>query len=218
MKKYFNLLNIKKNTLFEKEIEYLIKYKFFYKNKISTFYPILIPQNDTENMVNVYNNIIRKEKKTYIYELGYGSNNINASIKLKNLNNINIDNNFLCFLTKKEKINKTHILGDWLFIINSFKKSKSIITNPPYIGKKEIYKNIENTLIKNNLISNKNGLNSIYNIIKTSKNILLKNGTLMAEHCYNQDKQIRYFSKLNGFKPYTFKDHNNIKRFIYLEI
>lgn len=217
MKNYLkHLLNIKKNIVFKKEIDLLIKYKYFYKNKIHIFYSILIPRYDTENIITISKKITNNFIKINIYELGCGSNNINKSLNFKYLNNINIDNNFLCYLTKNKIKNKKHIFNDWFFLIKNLKKTTLIITNPPYIEKKEL--NVNNKIIKNSLISNKNGLNSIYDIIKNSKNILLKNGIIILENGYNQNKKVRKYSRLNGFNTYTFKDNNNIKRFTYLEI
>lgn len=219
MNKYFKmLLNIKKNTHFKEQIEYLITYKFFYKSKFQIFYPILIPQHDTENIITLCKKIIKNEKKINIYELGYGSNNINKSLKLKNLKHINIDNNFLCYLLKDKVKNKKYLFNDWLFLTKNSKQCKLIITNPPYIEKKEFTTHIKNKLKKNNLFSNNNGLKLIYDIIKMSKNILSRNGILITEHGYNQNKKIRYFSKINGFNSYALNDYNNIKRFVYLEI
>ncbi|HIH2762505.1 MAG TPA: hypothetical protein ACYCC7_00455 [Candidatus Azoamicus sp. MARI] len=219
MKNYFKyLINIKKNKFFEKEIELLITYKFFYKKKILVFYPTLIPRYDTENIINIFNNLTKNIKEINVYELGCGSNNINKSLKHNKLKNINIDKNFLSYLTKDITKQKQYIFSDWTFLIKSLKKCKLIITNPPYIEKKEVNININNKLTKHSLLCNKNGLSSIYFIIKKSKNILLNNGIIIIEHGYNQAKKIRYYAKINGFNSYELNDYNNIKRFIYLDI
>lgn len=214
-------LKIKKNLIFNKNIDYLLKYKFFYNKKIKIFYPLLVPQNDTELIIDLYNKIRKIYEKQILYDLGYGSNNINTSIKKKTIKTkfISIDKNFLCYITKNKKNVNKYIFNDWIFLFKIKKKCNTIISNPPYIEKKELNLKEKDIKKKYCLLSNKNGVNEIHLIIKNSKTILKKNGTLMLEHSYNQSKNIRKFSKLNGFiHSQTLKDHNNIKRLTLIEI
>lgn len=218
MNKYIKYLtNYKKNILFNKNIEYITNYKYFYTKKIKIFYPILTPRHETEKLVYIAKKILKNEKAIPLHEIGYGSNNINKVIKEKH-KYTGVDINFIGFLTKEKSIKKNYTLSDWKFISFFFKKFNLIITNPPYIEKKELNMYEKEINIKKSLFSNNNGLNLTKNITKISKNILFKNGILLMEHDYYQNKKIRNFSKLNGFIAHSFYDCNKLKRFIYIEI
>lgn len=211
-----NLVRIKKNLIFNKEIDYIKNYVFFLKKNIKIYYPLLIPQQDSEIIIHAYNYIKTCKKKNNC-ELGYGSNNINSSINKKKEKLLNVDKEFLCYITKNKKKNNNWILNNWIFLFNTVKKYNIIFSNPPYIDKKELIIKKKDKKKKYCILA-KNGIYEIKLIIEKSKEILKKNGNIIIEHSYKQSKKIKKISKLNGFTYiYVLKDKNNIKRTSILE-
>ena len=143
----------------------------FEKFKIETNNKVFSPRMDVEIFVQAIQGIIRKDSK--ILELGTGTGAISIALA-KNFKNISIlatdINKFSIKLAKKNsEINKVDKVinfkeSNWFSNVKN-NKYDFIITNPPYLSKKNstIYSKLSDP--NESLYANKNGLADIYNII-----------------------------------------------------
>ena len=132
-----------------------------------------------------------KKKRMTILDIGTGTGCIIISllIELKNSNGIAIDISKEAITVAKKNSNKFNLSNRIKFLHKSFKefygkKFDLIVSNPPYIKRKDI-KNLSDDVKKFEpkmaLDGGKDGLDLIKKIIYKSKKILKINGTLALE-------------------------------------
>ena len=198
-------------------IAYILEEKEIWSEKLSGNKDTLIPRPETEHLVNKLTEIF-KNKKISILDIGTGSGCIILSL-LNNLNQskgvgIDISKNAL-IMAKKNSL-KFDLNKRVKFFHKSFqnifdKKYDLIVSNPPYIMKKDL-KNLSDDIKKYEpriaLDGGNDGLDLIKKIIYKSKEILKFNGMLALE--IGNEQIIRVSKKLidNKFRiKHVIKDY-----------
>jgi release factor glutamine methyltransferase len=203
-----DLINkMSKSRLRGEPLAYLTGHKGFWKNDFLVTKDVLVPRPETEILVEAI-----LEENLYgktILELGTGSGVISISIadEVKNCTIYATDISIRSLLIAKKntkKINLDNIIflnhdwnNEWLFPNVDF-----IISNPPYIDKKETSGSEEGIWFEpeDALFSKKDGLYDIEVILKKSKNILNKNGKIFIEHAPCQKEEIKKIGTSNKYK------------------
>ena len=217
----------KKNTLaFNKYLErrsknepmaYILKEKEFWSKKFNVC-NTLIPRPETELLVDKILKLY-KGKKISILDIGTGSGCIIISLLscLKGSNGTGVDISKNAILTAKKNA-LLHKLDKIKFLHKSFdnifgKKFDLIVSNPPYIERKDI-KNLCDDIKKYEpriaLDGGNDGLDLIKKVIYKSKDILKIKGTLALEIGNEQIKKVSKILLNNNFKiKHVIKDYKN---------
>ena len=201
-------------------VAYISGKKEFWSENFLVNHGTLIPRPETELMIYKIVNFF-KNKKINILDIGTGSGCVLLSI-LKELKfsrgiGIDISPKAIKIAKKNSKIlnllnrSKFKILG-----INEFNQGKYdlIVSNPPYIPKREIKKLSKDIINYEPILAldgGKDGLDLIKKVIYKSKHLLKINGLLSIEIGNNQYKKVIYLLNVHGFreisKVYDF-NHN----------
>ena len=171
-------------------VAYLLGEKEFWSRKFFVNKDTLIPRPETELLVDKLVSLFKKKRMT-ILDIGTGTGCIIISllIELKNSNGTAIDISKEAITVAKKNSNKFNLTNRIKFLHKSFKefygkKFDLIVSNPPYIKRKDI-KNLSDDIKKFEpkmaLDGGNDGLDLIKKIIYKSKKILKINGTLALE-------------------------------------
>ena len=206
-------------------IAYILEEKEFWSQNFFVNKNTLIPRPETELLVEKVVNIFLK-KNIYILDIGTGSGCILVSIltELKNSTGIGVD---ICGKTIKNAIRNSikHKISNRVKFHNKCfsniygYKFDLIVSNPPYIMKKDI-KNLEDD-IKNfepklALDGGNDGLDVIKKVIYKSRSILKNKGMLALEIGNEQYKKVSKILSKNRFKTkYLVKDYDDNIRCIF---
>jgi len=200
-------------------IAYIIKEKEFWSKKFFVNKDTLIPRPETELLVNKLLEIY-KEKKITILDIGTGSGCIILSLltELTSSFGVGIDISNKAILVAKKNASNLKLFTRVKFLNKSFesifdKKFDLIVSNPPYIERKEI-KNLSPDVNKYEpkiaLDGGNDGLDLIKKVIYKSKSILKINGTLALEIGKEQIKRVSKILINNNFKiKNIIKDYKN---------
>ncbi|MBD1146513.1 peptide chain release factor N(5)-glutamine methyltransferase [Pelagibacterales bacterium SAG-MED28] len=225
----------KKNILVFKEylkrrsnyepIAYILKEKEFWSKKFYINKDTLIPRPETELLVDKTLKIY-KEKKISILDIGTGSGCIILSLlsSLKNSNGIGVDISKNAIFTAKKNALKLKLTKRVKFFNKSFKnifgkKFDLIVSNPPYVERKDI-KNLSDDIKRYEprlaLDGGNDGLDLIKKVIYKSKDILKIKGMLALEI---GNEQIKIVSKIlidNNFRiKHVIRDYKNNVRCVF---
>lgn len=182
---------------------------------------VLIPQPDTENLVEeiiLLTDILRKNEKTElrILDMCTGSGAIAISISKLIRNCLvyasDISQDALKIAEENSSRNQANVLffeSDLFEKISELYKFDIIVSNPPYIESNTI--NSLSEEVKNEPIlaldGGEDGLDFYRKIVKESKKYLNKNGYLAFEIGYNQRVEVEKILEENGYKNiYSRKD------------
>ena len=199
---------IKERSL-KKPVSYLVGKKNFWKYEFNISKDVLIPRPDTELIVDQALKFTKFKSKQKILDIGVGSGCILLSILCENLDfrGIGID------ISKKSiDLCKTNVIKFGLenrvklfkSNIDNFEYGKYdlIISNPPYIKKKDL-KYLEKDVIgfepKLALDGGFDGVSVIKKVISKSSKLIKKNGKLFLEIAFDQRKVVEKILKKNGF-------------------
>ena len=193
-------------------IAYILGEKEFWSKKFIVSKDTLIPRPDTEILVDQILKI-NKEKKISILDIGTGSGCIILSLldNLEHSNGVGIDISKNAILIAKRNALKHNLSCRVKFLNKSLdeivnKKFDLIVSNPPYIMRKDI-KNLSDDIKKHEprmaLDGGNDGLDVIKKVIYKSNYILKTNGMLALEI---GDKQIKKVSKILTVKNFRIKN------------
>ena len=200
-------------------IAYILKEKEFWSMKFDVNKDTLIPRPETELLVDILLRVY-KGKRITILDIGTGSGCIIISL-LKNLNTssgIGIDISKKAIFVAKRNALK-HRLSDRIKFFNKslegvfYRKFDLIVSNPPYIDRKDI-RNLSEDIKKYEprmaLDGGTDGLDLIKKVIYKSKNILKVKGTLALEIGHEQLKRVSKILIENNFRiNNVIKDYKN---------
>lgn len=206
---YLKLINIRKEKM---PIKYIIGTCEFMGLPFKIREGVLIPRPDTEVLVEKGIEIIRKNNYKNISDVCCGSGIIGISIAAF-VEQINVE----CFdiectplevceenirlnkLEQRVKVFKSDLLQ---YAIENNKKYDIIISNPPYIKKREI-RNLMDDVKKYEphiaLDGGEDGLCFYKRIVEQSKHLLNKGGTIAFEIGYDQKEEVSYILESSGF-------------------
>lgn len=201
----YNFINgiekLKKNF----PIQYITNYQEFMKLKFYVDENVLIPRDDTEILVQEV--LDKSNSKDKILDLCTGSGAIGVSIKKyksdAKVYASDISLNALNVAKKNAEINNVDII---FLNSNLFENIKEynfdiIVSNPPYISKKEMAE-LELQVKKEPeiaLYGGIDGLDFYKKIISEAKKYLKINGFLMVEIGYNQKENVEKIFHDNGY-------------------
>ena len=199
-------------------ISKIFKKRNFYKSTFIISNEVLDPRPETELIVEIANNFIKKNEVKNILDLGTGSGCILLSILKENkmINGLGIDLskeaiNIAQKNSKKLQLDKqsNFLISNWMEAINF--KYDIVVSNPPYIASKEIEKLSKE--VKNfdpflSLDGGDDGLNCYRVIVEDLKRVINKNAIIIIEIGYNQSNSVEEIFKNNDFK--LLKKYNDI--------
>ena len=213
-------------------VNYLLGYQDFYGYRYQVNKNVLIPRNETEELINYCLEYIKKNnyKKIKILEIGTGSGCICITLN-KELNKLNIDNEITsCDISNEAlKVAKQNalILNSNINFIESDVFSNLInydydliISNPPYIEKNEfVSKRVLNNEPHIALFSDETGLEIYQKIFsQINKFINLKAMFFEISPCIEQGLELLKNKYCSNFNSQYKKDINGFIRFaIYLK-
>jgi release factor glutamine methyltransferase len=208
-------------------IAYLLGEKEFWSKNFFVNKDTLIPRPETELLVNKLVTIFKKKEIT-ILDIGTGTGCIIISLlsELKNSNGMAVDISRKAILVAKKNANKFELSDRIKFLHKPLenlhgKKFDLIVSNPPYIKRKDI-KNLSDDIKKFEpkmaLDGGNDGLDLIKKIIYKSKKILKINGTLALEIGNEQIKKVSRILIDNKFRiNCIIKDYKNNVRCVIAE-
>ena len=206
-------------------VAYILEEKEFYSKKFKVNKNTLIPRPETELLIDKILKIY-KEKKISILDIGTGSGCIILSLLsiLKLSFGVGIDISKNAIEIAKKNAFKHNLSNRVKFYAKSCdsiydKKFDLIVSNPPYIEKKDIKNLSEDIKIyepKLALDGGNDGLDLIKKVIYKSKSTLKINGTLALEIGNGQIKKVSKILIDNNFRiKHVIKDYKNNIRCVF---
>ena len=206
-------------------IAYIIKNKEFRSINFFVDKNSLIPRPETELLIDPIVSLF-KRKRLFFLDVGIGTGCIIFSIlnELKNSQGIGIDRCKKTILNEKKNLvnlkfqNRARLFHKSISDLYKY-KFDLIVTNPPYVIKREI-KRLSGDITKyeprSALDGGNDGLDVIRKVIYKSKHILKTNGILALEIGNGQYKSVLRVLKNNKFKlKTTLTDYQNNIRCIF---
>lgn len=190
-------------------IAYILEEKEFWSKKFYVNRDTLIPRPETELLVDKLSKNYNK-KKIIILDIGTGSGCLILSLlsELKKSTGVALDISSEAIKVAKKNASNLKLLSRVKFLNKSFenifdKKFDLIVSNPPYIDRKDL-KNLSCDIRKFEpkiaLDGGKEGLDLVKKVIYKSKKILKLNGTLALEIGNGQIKKVSKILIKNNFK------------------
>ena len=177
-------------------VAYILGYKYFWKSKFLINNSVLIPRPETELIVEKTLNYLPKKKSKKIIDIGTGSGCILISILKERPESIGTGLDISRNAIKIAKINaKLQQVDNRIKFVNSDVdkynggKYDLVVSNPPYIKRKEISRleeDVRNFEPKSALDGGHDGYLKIGKVIEKSSNLLKRNGNLILEIGYDQ--------------------------------
>jgi release factor glutamine methyltransferase len=211
-------------------IDKIIGIKGFYKHDFIVSKDVLSPRPDTETLVESALELVNKNDKFNIIDLGTGSGCILLSIlkECVNATGIGIDISSKALdiaIQNAQKLEVTKRVSfynkSWLELDKSFGLFDIIVSNPPYIPKNEIDDldiEVKEYDPRGALTDENDGLDCYRQIANIAPLILKDEGYLLLEVGYNQSEDVCNIFSRNNFKIHKIvPDLSGINRCIILK-
>jgi len=206
-------------------IEYILGYTYFYGNKIKVNQSVLIPRDESEELVERALGCIKQGHR--VLDLCTGSGAIAIALK-KEINDIeviasDISKDALKVAKDNARLNEVSvnfIEGDLLEPFVNNDRFDVIVCNPPYIS--EDYE--VNDIVKHEpriaLYADDNGLFNYKKIISELSKVLNKGGVILFEIGYNQREDILNICKeyLGDYEIECYKDISGNDRIVIIKL
>lgn len=225
----FNIFNnLIEDRLNGRPIAYIVGNREFMGLDFYVQEGVLIPRPDTEALVEEIIELCKDKKDLSLLDIGTGSGAITVSLA-KYLNNADVKSfdisEIALEIGKKNAINnnvedKIQFIKSDLFsaIKDTDIQFDVIVSNPPYIPKKDIetlHTQVKDYEPYNALEGGEDGLDFYRDITEQSVNYLKQNGILAYEVGHDQAQDVAEIMKNNGYtKIYTKKDLQGIDRVV----
>ena len=224
--KYFSL--IEKHIKEDMPLSHLVGFEYFYDRKFKVTKDVLSPRMETEELIYKVIEYVKANNKNNlkILDLCTGSGIIAITLK-KELDQISIDvvaSDISEEAIEVAKENAQYHDTDVRFIQSDIfnnidDKFDIIVSNPPYIDRKDEGSMKENVLNYDPhlaLFAEEEGMYFYRKIIEQAKDYLKENGVMFFEIGYDQKDKIIKLSKKNGYLAQVYKDINNRDRMAFL--
>lgn len=224
--KYFSL--IEKHIKEDVPLSHLVGFEYFYDRKFKVTKDVLSPRMETEELIYKVIEYVKANNKNNlkILDLCTGSGIIAITLK-KELYQISIDvvaSDISEEAIEVAKENAQYHDTDVRFIQSDIfnnidDKFDIIVSNPPYIDRKDEVTMKENVLNYDPhlaLFAEEEGMYFYRKIIEQAKDYLKENGVMFFEIGYDQKDKIIKLSKKNGYLAQVYKDINNRDRMAFL--
>ena len=217
-KKFFSLVDERKNG---KPFAYIKGSQGFYEHEFLVSPSTLIPRPETELLIDIAIDSLDSEKKIKVLDLGTGSGIIAITLSQQcpkwdvSASDQSSKALTLAKLNAKRPIN--FYCGSWFEPLPKI-KFDLIVSNPPYISKKDPHLKDLRFEPMEALVSGNDGLEDIRLIISQSPQYLNTGGLLLLEHGYDQKDRIVDLMKESFKSVRTFTDLNKIDRAILAEL
>ena len=209
-------------------IQYITGSVEFYTLELKVTPAVLIPRPETEILVEVIIDSVKKEDELFILDFGSGCGNISIALaeNLPNVHVTGIDISKDAIMIANENLEKyklndrvNFLNGDILkFNVNNISNYDIIVSNPPYVSQNDylnVQKEIKNFEPKIAVTDFSDGYKYFAKIITLASGILKSGGKLFFEMGEGQSKKINELLVKNNYKKiYVFKDYQKIDRVI----
>lgn len=223
----------KKRVSSRAPIQQIVGFAYFMGEKYIVDKNVLIPRDETEILVNsAYELIKDKKEKLDILDIGVGSGCISCALakKLKNkeIEILAVDISSEAIMTALENVNKLDLVrkiilrkSDLFSKIRDCEKFDLIISNPPYIPKKEKENLQKEVLFDPELAlftSDDEGVEFYQKIINKAPQYLKKEGIVAFELGINQGDLVYKMLEKDFCNIKIIKDLANIDRVIFAQL
>ncbi len=200
---------------------YISGTKGFYHLDFKVTADTLIPRPETELLIDITLDLLKKNQKYQVLDLGTGSGIIAVTLADINPRWKVSATDFSQAAIDVAKINATTNInftqGSWFDAVTD-QTFDLIVSNPPYIEENDAYLNDLTYEPQTALVSGVDGLDDIRIIINNAPEYLNKDGYLLLEHGYNQQTEIVELLSINFTNIQTFQDYNIKDRAILAQI
>ena len=220
----------KKRATSKAPIQHILGYSYFMGEKYIVNKNVLIPRDETEILVlKCFELLQNKTEKIHILDIGLGSGCISCALakklKDKNIEILGVDISLEALEIAIENINKLDLVrkviirkSDLFSKIRDIEKFDLIVSNPPYIPKKEennLQKEVRDFEPKEALYAaDEDGIEFYKKIIATAPNFLKKEGYLAFELGIEQYKKVQELMEKDFKDIKIYKDLAGIERVI----
>lgn len=225
---YKEFMRLIKDRINSRPVAYIIGKREFMGLDFFVKEGVLIPRPDTETLVEEIIAICKMKENVNILDIGTGSGAITISLAkyIQNSKVTSLDISDIPLevgrinAVKNGVDDKVQFIKSDLFsaITNKDIKFDIIVSNPPYIPKKDIdtlHNQVKNYEPYNALEGGEDGLDFYRDITKQSIRYLNSNGILAYEVGHDQSEDVKLIMKRNGYTNiYTKKDIQGIDRVV----
>ena len=220
----------KKRATSKAPIQHILGYSYFMGEKYIVNKNVLIPRDETEILVSKCFELLQnKTEKIHILDIGLGSGCISCALakklKDKDIEILGVDISLEALEVAIENINKLDLVrkviirkSDLFSKIRDIEKFDLIVSNPPYIPKKEennLQKEVRDFEPKEALYAaDEDGIEFYKKIIATAPNFLKKEGYLAFELGIEQYKKVQELMEKDFEDIKIYKDLAGIERVI----
>ena len=200
---------------------YLSGKKGFYHLDFKVTKDTLIPRPETELLIDITLDLLKKNQKYQVLDLGTGSGIIAVTLADINPRWKVSATDFSQAAINVAKINATTNInftqGSWFDAVTD-QTFDLIVSNPPYIEENDAYLDDLTYEPQTALVSGIDGLDDIRIIINNAPEYLNKDGYLLLEHGYNQQTEIVELLSINFTNIQTFMDYNSKDRAVLAQL